>query len=129
VTYDGNRRRRELALEAVETGRAEVMIVAFPTFQDKDKFTALKMGRVNWKAIIIDELHVCKNDKAEVTMNLRTFRDTYKCVVVGLTGKFVVISGYISLMLSHDIGQRAGTIMPNVSACFHVSRIVSHIFP
>jgi SNF2 family DNA or RNA helicase len=88
VTYDGNERRRELAMEAVENGSAEVTIVAYPTFQDKDKFATLNNGRVKWKAVIIDELHFCKNLKAEVAKNLRKFRDTHKCVIIGLTGRF-----------------------------------------
>lgn len=88
VVYDGNRKRRELTIKGVENGLYEVVIVAYPTFQDQEKTAALKNGLISWKVIFIDEMHYCKNAKAELTKNIRGFRDVHKSIVIGLTGTF-----------------------------------------
>jgi hypothetical protein len=52
VTYDGSKARRELSLAAIEHGSAEVMIVAYPTFQVR---SFLSTGEFN----VLAAFHYC----------------------------------------------------------------------
>jgi hypothetical protein len=52
VTYDGSKARRELSVAAIEHGSAEVMIVAYPTFQVR---SFLSTGEFN----VLAAFHYC----------------------------------------------------------------------
>lgn len=82
VIYEGP--SRDIALDSVKTGLAEVMVCPRSMFERKDQFDQILQCK--WKIAIIDEFHVFKNEKGHLATNLRTMRDALACVVVGLTG-------------------------------------------
>jgi SNF2 family DNA or RNA helicase len=77
---------REAALQSVEDGTTEVLVCAHSKIQDSQPFHLLKDSSVKWKAIVVDEFHMFKNDSAIKTENLRALRDQHACVIIGLTG-------------------------------------------
>lgn len=77
---------REAALESVESGAAEVLVCGQSMIQGKLGFQALLSTSVKWKVVVVDEFHTFKNEMKQLATNLRTLRDSHRCIVVGLTG-------------------------------------------
>jgi DNA excision repair protein ERCC-6-like 2 len=77
---------REAALQSVVDGTTEVLVCAHSRIQDDAPFHLLKDANVKWKAIIVDEFHLFKNESAKKTENLRALRDQHASVIIGLTG-------------------------------------------
>jgi hypothetical protein len=58
AVYSGDKRFRDMELEKLRDGRAEVLIVAKSMFQSRSSFQPL--DTIRWKLVVIDEFHTFK---------------------------------------------------------------------
>lgn len=58
AVYSGDKRFRDMELEKLRDGRAEVLIAAKSMFQSHSSFQPL--NAIRWKLVVIDEFHTFK---------------------------------------------------------------------
>lgn len=86
VVYHGEHKDR--ALEQIELGGAEIMVMGKSLITAKASFRAIltPKRKVKWKLICVDEFHQYKNFAKKMAENLRELRNAHTRIVVGLTG-------------------------------------------
>lgn len=89
AVYHG--KKREHALASIENGTAEILICAHSMIQSAKDIRALCLAKTRWRLLVIDEFHKFKNMDAKMTEHLRLLRDGHESLVVGLTGKVVLL--------------------------------------
>lgn len=75
---------RESALDEIESGAAEVMVVGHALFGSAKHFE--QINAINWKLCVVDEFHVFKSPKGHNSKNLSRLSLKHHCQVVGMTG-------------------------------------------
>lgn len=86
VVYRGE--NRASALEQIEIGGAEILLMGKSLITSKDSFRAIlePKGNLRWKLIVVDEFHQFKNFSKAMSKNLRILRNAHTRNIIGLTG-------------------------------------------
>lgn len=78
--YQGS--QREHALKKVQNGISEVLVSGSSLALTH----ASELSVVKWKLMIVDEVHLYKNDASKRYQALRELRESSECPMIGLTG-------------------------------------------
>jgi SNF2 family DNA or RNA helicase len=80
--YDGSNRSE--AINSVIHGISEIMICSMAMLARRDDFELI--SAISWKLVVVDEFHQFKNERGQLSRNLRDLKQQRNCVVIGLTG-------------------------------------------
>jgi SNF2 family DNA or RNA helicase len=95
-------------IESIQMGISEILLCSTSMFQQKATLVGLK--QVEWKLIIIDELHFAKSKKTLLSKNLRELKGSLQdSRVIGLTGtplqnKQVELWNIVDLVIQGHLG-------------------------